>query len=310
MRHHACKLTSLTALLALAAVAAPASATEGASGMYLLGGQTLDAGLSPPPGWYLAMAASQYNGSVGGTIQGGLRVAELRKKSDGLTTFLIFAPKPRILGGQLVLSVGMPYAYLRLTGEIDGPNGVRKAAVSGSGKGDTVMVARLGWQSATFSHAVSLTAWAPTGDYQKGFTPSIGHNRWAGDVMWAFTYAPGNHRTEFSGAIGYDFNGPNTLTHYRSGNEAHLELGLGRRLTPHLELGLGAYAYRQVTADSGAGATLGALKGRVYGAGPAVNYSLQVGGHGLVFLGRYFKEFDAERHFQGNLALISATLSL
>ncbi len=276
--------------------------------MYLLGAQSLDAGISPPPGWYFGIAAAQYTGSVGGAIQGGVRVAELDKRADSLTGVLLFAPKTRVLGGQLVLSVATPYAYLRLEGQITSPV-VRQRAVSGTGKGDTALGARLGWHvGSSFWHAIALSAWAPTGDYQKGFTPSIGHDRWAGDVSWSMTYAPGNHRTEMSAVIGYDINSPNDATHYRSGNEVHVELGIGRRFTPQLEVGLAGYAYRQVTADSGSGAFLGSLKGRVYGVGPALNYNTKLGGHGIVLLARYYTEFDAKRHFEGNLALVSATL--
>jgi len=290
-------------------MAPAARATEGAGGMYLLGSQTLDAGLSPAPGWYFSVVAAQYIGSVGGTIQGGVQVKELDKRSDSLTGVLLYAPKTRLLDGQLAFSIGTPYAYLQLSGEVQGPRRLLHASVSGSGRGDTGLGARIGWHDGpTFSHALSLVVWAPTGEYQKGFTPSIGHNRWAGDLTWGFTYAPGNHRTELSAALGYGINSPNTATRYLSGNELHLELGVGQRLTPRLELGLAGYIYRQVTADSGTGAFFGTLEGRVSGAGPALNYSGKLGGYGFIFTARYYHEFDAKRHFQGNLALASATL--
>lgn len=298
---------ALAALLALPCVRT-AEATEGASGMYLLGSQSLNAGLSPAPGWYFSVAAVQYSGSVAGSVQGGVSVAELRKRSDSLTGVLLFAPKAKILGAQAIFSVGVPYAYLRLSGEVSGAM-TRQRSVSGTGRGDTSLGLRLGWQaSPSFTHAVGLTLWAPTGDYQRGFQPSIGHHRWAGDLIWAFTYAPGNHRTELSAAIGYGLNGPNTVTHYRSGNEAHLELGIGQRITPHFEVGLASYFYRQVSADSGSGAFLGTLKGHVNGVGPALNYSHRLGDYGFALSARYYHEFDAKRHFEGNLAFASATL--
>lgn len=276
--------------------------------MYLLGSQSLDAGLSPAPGWYATVVAAQYRGSVGGAIQGGVRVAQLDKRSDSLTGVLLYAPRTRVLGGQLALSIGTPYAYLRLGGRVEGVRVVQRS-VSGSDRGDTSLGLRLGWRSSpTFTHALALTLWAPTGEYRKGFTPSIGHNRWAGDITWAFTYVPGGHGTELSAAIGYGVNAPNTATRYVSGNEAHLELGIGQRLSPHWEVGLAGYAYRQVSADSGAGAFLGTLKGRVNGAGPALNYAGRLGDLGLIITARYYHEFAARRHFQGNLALASVTL--
>ncbi|AIF48494.1 SphA family protein [Dyella japonica] len=293
----------------LAAMAPCVQATEGAGGMYLLGSQSLDAGLSPAPGWYVTVVGVQYSGSVSGTVQGGVVVKELDKRSDSLTALLLYAPQRKVLGGQLALSVGAPYAYVRLSGEVQGPRRLVQRSVSGTGLSDTSLGARLGWRlGPAFSHALALTVWAPTGDYQKGFTPSTGHNRWAGDFTWALTYAPGNHRTEVSAALGYGINSPNTTTRYLSGNELHLELSVGQRLTPHFELGLSGYTYRQVTADSGAGALFGSLKGRVSGAGPALNYSSKLGGYGLILAARYYHEFDAKRHFRGDLALASATL--
>jgi hypothetical protein len=310
MGHRAVPGWGLGAVAALVLLACSASrATEGAGGLYLLGGQSLDAGLTPAPGWYVTVAALQYDGSVGGAIQGGVKVLELHKRVDSTAVNLLYAPKRRFLGGQLAVSVSAPYAYLRLSGDVNLGTRTVSRAVSGNGFGDMTIGARLGWNlSPSFTHAVALTVWAPTGEYQKGFTPSIGHNRWAGDAIWSFTWAPGGHHTEFSAAIGYGINGPNTVTHYRSGDEAHLELGVGQRLSPHWEVGLAGYVYRQVSADSGSGALLGTLKGRVDGAGPALNYATRLGSHAFIFTARYYKEFDAKRHFQGDLALASATL--
>lgn len=88
---------------------------------------------------------------------------------------------------------------------------------------------------------------------------------------------------ELSGAVGYGINGTNPVTHYRNGNELHVELAAGKRLSPHGVAGLAGYAYRQVTPDRGVGGTLGGPKGRVFG---VVN------------------------HFHGDVAMVSATVRL
>lgn len=285
-----------------------ACATEGAGGLYLLGSQSLNAGLTPPPGWYFTVAALQYDGSVGGSVQGGVRVLELKKRADSMAFNLLYAPKGTVLGGQFAISVAAPYAYVRLSGSVNGPRGEIHRAVSGSGLADASLGLRLGWAAApTFTHAVALTVWAPTGDYTKGFTPSTGHNRWAADGVWSFTWIPHKGHTAFSMALGYGVNAPNSITHYRSGNEAHLEAAIGQRITPHWEVGLAGYMYRQVSADSGPGALLGTLKGRVNGAGPAINFNTRIAGQPFSFTARYYKEFDAKRHFQGDLVLASVT---
>ncbi|KLD64964.1 SphA family protein [Dyella japonica] len=305
--------TRAFAVLAIAiggVTGASVHATEGAGGLYLLGSQALGAGLAPAPGWYVSTAVAQYNGAVGSTTVGGVTLVTLKKRVDSMAVNLLYAPATPIFGGQAAISVTAPYAYLRLSGEITGTRQT-SGSVSNTDLADMAINGRLGWKiNNGFSHAISLTVWAPTGDYNKGFNASLGHNRWAGDVLWAMTYVSPHSHLELSAAVGYGINGPNDITHYRSGNEAHVELAVGKRLSPHWVVGLAGYAYRQVTADTGRGANLGGLEGRVLGAGPAVNYGTRFGSHALAVGVRYYREFDANDHFHGDVVIASATFRL
>ncbi|QNK00104.1 SphA family protein [Dyella telluris] len=308
--HRLAMLTNF--LLACMAAFAMSSvhATEGAGGMYLLGSQALGAGNAPPPGWYLSTAMAQYSGKVGSASVGGVTLLYLKKRVDSMGVNLLYAPQTRIFGAQAAFSVTVPYAYLRLTGETTGRiEGVH--SVSNTDVGDTAFSGRLGWKlSDSFSHAVAVIAWAPTGEYTKGFNASIGHNRWAFDLLWSMTYVSPTSHLELSGAIGYGVNGVNPVTHYRSGNEAHVELAVGKRLSPHWVVGLAGYGYRQVSPDDGSGDRLGGLQGRVFGAGPAVNYGTRLGTHAITVGVRYYREFGAVYHFHGDVAMLSATLRL
>lgn len=290
--------------------ASVAQATEGAGGLYLLGSQALGAGLAPAPGWYVSSAMAQYSGRVGSASVGGVTLLYLRKRVDSAGINLLYAPQKRILGAQAAISVTMPYAYLRLTGETTGRiEGVH--SVSNTDLGDAAVTGRLGWRvNDAFSNAVSMTVWSPTGGYSKGFNASIGHNRWACDMIWAMTYVSPASHLELSAALGYGINGTNPLTHYRSGDEAHIELAVGKRLSPHWVVGLAGYGYQQVTGDSGIGDRLGSLKGRVFGAGPAVNFGTRLGEHGIAVGVRYYREFGANDHFHGNVAILSTTIRL
>lgn len=294
----------------LAGTALGARATEGAGGLYLLGSQALGAGLAPAPGWYVSSAMAQYSGRVGTASVGGVTLLYMKKRVDSMGVNLLYAPETKIWGAQAAFSITVPYAYLRLSGEVTGRiQGVH--AVSNTDLGDTAFTGRLGWKvSDTFSNALSFTAWAPTGGYSQGFNASVGHNRWAYDLLWSMTHVSPHSHFELSAALGYGINGVNQVTHYRSGNEAHLELAAGKRLSPHWVVGLAGYAYQQVTSDSGAGDRLGGLKGHVLGAGPAVNYSTRIGSHGIAVGARYYREFDAKNHFHGDLVILSMTLRL
>lgn len=301
---------AVLATVILICLGSPARATEGAGGLYVLGSQALGAGLAPAPGWYVSTVVAQYSGAVGSASVGGVTLLSLKKRTDSMAVNLLYAPRTPVLGGQMAVSVTVPYAYLRLTADVSAAREFSRS-VSNSDMGDTALNARIGWKlSGSFSHAVSLTVWAPTGDYTKGFNASIGHDRWSVDALWSMTYVPPRTHLEFSAAIGYGYNGPNDLTRYRSGNEAHIELAMGGRLSPHWVLGVAGYAYRQVTPDTGLGADLGGLEGRVCGAGPALNYGTRIDGHALTVGIRYYREFDAHDHFHGDLALASATFRL
>lgn len=301
---------AFVAVVSAGCLARPALATEGASGLYLLGSQALGAGLAPAPGWYISTVVVQYSGAVGSASQGGVTLLSLKKRADSMAVNLLYAPKTELMGGQVSVSVTVPYAYLRLSAEVSAARTLSRS-VSNSSLGDTALNGRIGWRlNGSFSHALSITVWAPTGDYSKGFNASIGRDRWSIDALWSMTYAPPDTRLQVSAAIGYGINGPNDITRYRSGNEAHLELAMGARLSPHWVVGAAGYIYRQVTADSGLGATLGGLEGRVCGAGPALNYGTRIGSHPFSLGIRYYKEFDAHDHFHGDLALASATLHL
>jgi hypothetical protein len=294
----------------LAGVMHGAQATEGAGGLYLLGSQALGAGLAPSPGWYVSSAMAQYSGRVGTASVGGVTLLYMEKRVDSLGINLLYAPQRRILGAQAAFSVTAPYAYLRLTGATTGLIQTSRS-VSNSNVGDTAVSGRLAWRlSDAFSHALSMTVWMPTGDYSKGFNASIGHHRWACDFLWSMTYVSPASHLELSGALGYGINGVNDITHYRSGNEAHIELAVGKRLSPHWVVGLAGYGYRQVTPDSGTGDRLGSLQGRVLGAGPAVNYGTRLGHHAIAVGGRYYHEFDAKNHFHGDVFMLSTTLRL
>jgi hypothetical protein len=66
-----------------------------------------------------------------------------------------------------------------------------------------------------------------------------------------------------------------------------------------VHIGLVGYAYQQLTADSGTGATLGDFKSRVFAIGPQIGYLFPVGDmQGYLNLKGY-KEFDAEHRPEG-----------
>jgi hypothetical protein len=57
----------------------------------------------------------------------------------------------------------------------------------------------------------------------------------------------------------------------------------------------------QTTADSGAGAQLGAFKSQVFGAGPILTYTIGEPTNPLTVIVKYYKEFEARNTFEGEI---------
>jgi len=71
-----------------------------------------------------------------------------------------------------------------------------------------------------------------------------------------------------------------------------------------------AYAYEQVTGDSGQGAVLGGFEGRVFALGPALDYTFKVGQTPVVTNLRYFYEFGVENRLQGFAGFLNVAIPL
>ena len=98
---------------------------------------------------------------------------------------------------------------------------------------------------------------------------------------------------------GFEVNGENPSTDYRSGNAFHLDLSATKFLTKDFSVGAIASHYQQVTGDSGEGATLGPFKGRVTAVGGTVGYNFHVGQLPVSTRVKVLREVDVENRLQG-----------
>ena len=109
---------------------------------------------------------------------------------------------------------------------------------------------------------------------------------------------------EFSGTAGITFNGENTATDYKSGDEFHFEFAGMKSVSRSVSLGLNGYFYRLVTGDTGSGAVLGSNMGEVWGIGPALDASFDLSGRPVSLSLRTFHKFDAERRLPGDAIML------
>jgi len=107
---------------------------------------------------------------------------------------------------------------------------------------------------------------------------------------------------------GLTYNFINPATQYLNGIDAHLDWAISPYLTDKLHIGAVGYVYNQLTADSGAGATLGDFKSRVIGIGPQLGLFFPVGNlEGYLNL-RGYQEFDARNRLEGWTAYVTFSL--
>ena len=88
-----------------------------------------------------------------------------------------------------------------------------------------------------FHWSIGATANIPAGGYQEGELSNLAFNRWIGDVYAALTWLDPELGLDLSGAVGFEFNGENPETDYRSGNAFHVDLSISKNLTKEFSVG-------------------------------------------------------------------------
>jgi hypothetical protein len=295
---------------ALVAEPPKAQAAEAGFGTYLLGGNAFGAGVTPPPGTYVTSVFVYIDADIGGAVPFNRVTLNAGASVEFFVSALnvLYVPERKVLGGTLGLGVTVPVGHMDLEATIGiGPLAASRE-VDGWGLGDIVPRIQLGWNTGDFSHLIWLQAVTPTGRYSPTFAPNIGLNRPGIDTGLAATYTHKPTKLQFNGAAGVTFNFENDETDYRSGTEFHFEWAIGRELSPGLVVGIAGYDYRQLTGDSGSGANLGPFKGRLDGIGPGLSYTTLIGKTPFVFNLRHYREFNGERHFEGNQTVASGTI--
>lgn len=288
-----------------------ARADEFGFSSYGLGGAAFGAGVTPPPGTYVTFLSGYYDAKINAPVtlgnvelQTGARLSFFQQATNGM-----YVPEQKILGGNLGISVTIPFGHIDLDAFVTGPLGnTFHANTSGWGLGDITTRLQLGWQEGTFAHTAYIQVVAPSGRYAVGFEPNIGLSRPGIDTGWAFTWVEATSKLQFNGSFGFTFNFENEATDYQSGTDFHFEWAIGREVCKGLTIGIVGYDYRQLTGDSGAGARLGPLEGSVDAIGPGLTYTTMLDKAPVILNARYYKEYNVERRWDGSSTTLSGTI--
>ena len=317
---------TLAAGMALAGILAPltaARATEGGASLYVPGVGVPTSGVLPPLGVYFDNTAYFYKADIGRgrtTRLGGNIVADVKVDiwADFVTSLWVTPVK--IFGGDLAFGVTVPFGEpgVRAGLLLDGPIinrllgrplalGVRDRDLN---FGDPVATAAVGWHSGNWHWKVAAAASIPAGGYEPGELSNVAFNRWIGDFSAGLTYLDPALGIDLSAVGGFEVNGENPSTDYRSGNAFHLDLSATKFLTKDFSVGAIASHYQQVTGDSGEGATLGPFKGRVTAVGGTVGYNFHVGQLPVSTRVKVLREVDVENRFQGTIGFLQVSFPL
>lgn len=319
LRQAAARTAVVFAALGAGALAVPAHASEGGASFYLLGAGGPGAAVLPPvEGVFFDLTYYVYTGSaqadrqfvIGGNVVAGADVTLVA----GFPTVL-WVPTTNFLGGTLALGVAVPVGapIADVDAIITGPRG-RQVAISRHDSallfGDPVASASLGWKADKVHLQLGATVNIPIGQYREGELANVSFHRWIVDTSFAATWNDPTTGWDISGKAGFTFNGTNEDTDYDTGTEFHLEGSVAKAFSPAFSAGLQGYYFKQITGDSGAGATLGPFEGEVIGLGATAALNVKMGRSPATFRVRAFKEFDATNRLEGEAFFLSLTLPL
>lgn len=282
--------------------AANAGATENGGGMYPNGAEGVMAGALPPPGLYYLNYLTHYSANRLNDKDGNKLPVDFHVNATANVFRLIYMTDKTFLGGNLGFYGIVP--MVSLGGTLSPAPGVSLARTK-SGIGDVSFSPLLvAWHGKNWHAASGLDITAPTGGFDKDEAFNIGRNYWTFQPIVAGTVLT-DEGLEVSAKVMLDFNTENKATHYRSGQELHVDYAAAYHTGPWTFAGQG-YAYKQITKDRADGAAANdGNKGQVLAVGPAVKYDF-----GRVSAEvKYQKEMLAENRSEGDkywIKLISA----
>jgi len=295
-------IRALFSLASMLFISANVWAEEGGGGHYFPGSMAsfMD-GVPADPVFITRLNALSYDGNIdaGSALPvAGITAAGLDVKSEGIALTFAWAPKLD-LGDKWSYAAMITFPWLSMDVSANVSRGGKQVKVSDSltGLGDTVIIPlAFNYQySADLNYNFRLAAYAPTGDYTNGRLANTGKNFWTLEPTAAVMYLGKENGREASLFFGADFNQENDATRYKSGTQIHLD----GTLAQHFPLwgglaGVGAtgFWYRQVTGDSGEGATLGDLKAEANGFGPAASFVGKISEVPVTAELKWLHEFD------------------
>src|SRR5665647_617580 len=288
LRHYRLCRAGVIALL-FAAVPATSDAMEGGQSPYIKGYRDFLTGVLPREGVQVRHDLYFYNGTERSTLPQGQLTLGVRQVSNilGITVVTPY----RIFGGDFGFALRGGVTGVEADQTIVTRLGTSKRNGSLTALNDVALNPFIiGWHAGNFHWNVTTTVFMPAGNYDKNRIANTGRNAWALSPQFGLTHFDPSSGWEVSGAAIYVNSFANTDTNYRSGDIVHVEYAVGKMLTPQFKIGAVGYYAQQLSADSGAGATLGSRKLRVAAIGPGVTFTFTVNDTIVYLVAKYYRE--------------------
>jgi len=290
---------------------------EGGSGHYLPGSMSsfID-GVPPTKTLIIRLNVIDYAGDYENVLPiAGQTVANIDVKSSGLGLTMVYRPDID-LGEKWSYAFGgtLPLVDLDVKGTVTS-FGVDAITVTDnvSGMGDLMIMPIMLNQNinpdVNINYRVSI--YAPTGDYTLGNLANISKNFWTVEPTIGFIYFGQKNGIEASLFAGIDFNSKNNDTQYKSGNQAHIEATVAQHFPLWGGLtsaGITGFYYKQITGDSGIGATFGDFKAKATGVGPTISYIGKLNGLDIMTELKWLHELDTKKRVQGDTLFLKAVV--
>jgi len=198
----------------------------------------------------------------------------------------------KLLGGTAETELAVPLIYQQLHVP---PGKFSKYSI---GNVDLVPLAIAG-QQGDLHWFYEVDLFSPGAAYSPADVLNVGQHNLALAPVAGFTYLPHKRAYDLGSRFTYIVNGPDSATHYHSGNEFFWEYSLNHSFAhDKISLGLNGAYYQQVTDDKLTGQVYqGGYRGRDLQVGPQVRFPL--GKHGG-YAFKYFRDTLVQNKPRGN----------
>ena len=240
------------------ALAGESSAINGAENYY--------AGALPPPGFHVIDYTLYYRATDLKDSNG-----KTNKPPDFSVTAIanvirpIYVSDAKVLGASPAWHMVIPIVYQK----------IKAGGVSDSetGLGDIYFSPLLlGWHREVFHWVAGLDIIAPTGKYDVNALSNIGKNHWTIEPAFAVSAIT---KQGFTGSAKfmYDIHTENQDTNLTTGDQLHIDYGLGYKVTDNWSLGFGGYWLKGLQNDTQNGVKVADSIQEVFAIGPNVMFT-------------------------------------